>query len=74
VLHFTTPVAAAVGASICISLATVGDALKRINNNAYLIDIPPLKYTVSNTFDVLDISPYHGDKEKLESRTNISQK
>ncbi|MBS2126099.1 hypothetical protein KFZ49_25625, partial [Salmonella enterica subsp. enterica serovar Typhimurium] len=28
--------------------------LKRINNNAYIIDIPTSKYLVSNTFNVSD--------------------
>ncbi|KAK1648955.1 hypothetical protein QYE76_066760 [Lolium multiflorum] len=30
--------------------------LKRINNNAYVIDIPTSKYLVSNTFNVSDLS------------------
>ena len=47
--------------------------LKRINNNAYIIDIPQSKYLVSNTFNVSDLSPYHGDEEHLESRTTLSQ-
>ncbi|KAK1595938.1 hypothetical protein QYE76_017391 [Lolium multiflorum] len=38
--------------------------LKRINNNAYVIDIPTSKYLVSNTFNVSDLSPYHGDEEE----------
>ncbi|KAK1626910.1 hypothetical protein QYE76_001225 [Lolium multiflorum] len=47
--------------------------LKRINNNAYVIDIPTSKYLVSNTFNVSDLSPYHGDEEAHESRTTLSQ-
>jgi hypothetical protein len=47
--------------------------LKRINDNAYVIDIPTSKYLVSNTFNVSDLSPYHGDEETLESRTTLSQ-
>ena len=47
--------------------------LKRINDNAYVIDIPTSKYLVSNTFNVSDLSPYHGDEENLESRTTLSQ-
>ncbi|KAK1628064.1 hypothetical protein QYE76_002379, partial [Lolium multiflorum] len=47
--------------------------LKRINNNAYVIDIPTSKYLVSNTFNVSDLSPYHGDEEEQESRTTLSQ-
>ncbi|KAK1574154.1 hypothetical protein QYE76_019009 [Lolium multiflorum] len=47
--------------------------LKRINDNAYVIDIPTSKYLVSNTFNVSDLSPYHGDEENIESRTTLSQ-
>ena len=47
--------------------------LKRINDNAYVIDIPTSKYLVSNTFNVSDLSPYHGDEENIEPRTTISQ-
>ena len=47
--------------------------LKRINDNAYVIDIPQSKYLVSNTFNVSDLSPYHGENEDLESRTTLSQ-
>ncbi|KAK1585100.1 hypothetical protein QYE76_018363, partial [Lolium multiflorum] len=47
--------------------------LKRINNNAYVIDIPTSKYLVSNTFNISDLSPYHGDEEEQESRTTLSQ-
>ncbi|KAK1561379.1 hypothetical protein QYE76_048204, partial [Lolium multiflorum] len=47
--------------------------LKRINNNAYVIDIPTSKYLVSNTFNISDLSPHHGDEEEQESRTTLSQ-
>ncbi|KAK1561298.1 hypothetical protein QYE76_037242 [Lolium multiflorum] len=47
--------------------------LKRISNNAYVIDIPTSKYLVSNTFNVSDLSPYPGDEEEQESRTTLSQ-
>jgi hypothetical protein len=47
--------------------------LKRINDNAYIIDIPQSKYLVSNTFNVADLSPYHGDEDNSESRTTLSQ-
>ena len=47
--------------------------LKRINNNSYVIDIPTSKYLVSNTFNVADLSPHHGDEEMHESRTTLSQ-
>src|SRR3954463_5866262 len=50
--------------------------LKRINNNAYIIDIPTSKYLVSSTFNVKGLSPYHGEDkvEKVEeSRTTLPQ-
>ena len=47
--------------------------LKRINDNAYVIDIPQYKYLVSNTLNVAYLSPYHGENEDLESRTTLSQ-
>src|SRR3954466_15793801 len=50
--------------------------LERINNNAYIIDIPTSKYLVSNTFNVKDLSLYHGEDEveKVEeSRTTLPQ-
>src|SRR4051812_4747287 len=48
--------------------------LKRINNNAYVI--PTSKYLVSSTFNVKDLSPYHGEEEVVtveESRKTLSQ-
>ena len=50
--------------------------LKRINDNAYVIDIPQSKYLVRNSFNVSDLAPYYGDDdddEKEESRMNLSQ-
>ena len=47
--------------------------LKRINDNAYVIDIPSTKYSVSNTFNISDLSPYHGEEELPESRSTLSQ-
>ena len=49
--------------------------LKRINDNAYIIDIPTSRYSVSKTFNVTDLSPYHGEEEEeaQESRTTLSQ-
>ena len=35
--------------------------LKRINDNAYTIDIPQSKYVVDDTFNISDLSPYHGE-------------
>ena len=37
--------------------------LARYNNNPYKIVIPRDKYSVSDIFNVKDLSPYHGDKE-----------
>ena len=48
--------------------------LKRINDNAYVIDIPHSKYVVSNSFNVSDLSPYYGEDDEMEeSRTTLSQ-
>lgn len=50
--------------------------LKRINNNAYKIDLPQSKYLVHDTFNVNDLSPFHGypsDEEDHKSRTTLSQ-
>ena len=47
--------------------------LKRINNNAYIINIPTSKYLVRNTFNVSDLKPYHGETINDESRTTHFQ-
>ena len=48
--------------------------LKRINDNAYVIDIPQSKYAVSNSFNVSDLSPYYGEDDEMEEpRTTLSQ-
>jgi hypothetical protein len=47
--------------------------LKRINDNAYIIDIPTSKYLVSNTFNIKDLSPFHGEMVDEESRSTLSQ-
>jgi hypothetical protein len=47
--------------------------LKRINDNAHIIDIPTSKYLVSNTFNIKDLSPFHGDMVNEESRSTLSQ-
>ena len=46
--------------------------LARYNNNAYKIDIPHDKYSVSDIFNVKYLSPYHGD-EDFDSRLDLSQ-
>jgi len=46
--------------------------LARYNNNTYKIDIPRDKYSMSNTFNVKDRSPYHGD-EAFDPRTDLPQ-
>ena len=42
------------------------------NNNAYKLDLPSDKYNVSDTFNVKDLSPFHGD-EDLDPRSDPSQ-
>lgn len=46
--------------------------LHRYNDNAYKIDIPRDKYTVSDIFNVKDLSPFHGD-EVLDPRADLFQ-
>ena len=46
--------------------------LKRVNNNAYKLDIP-LEYGVHDTFNVIDLSPFvstNDDEDELDLRTN----
>ena len=47
--------------------------LKRINDNAYVIDMSATKYSVSNTFNIADLSPFHGEEDQPESRSTLSQ-
>jgi hypothetical protein len=47
--------------------------LRHINDNAYIIDIPTSKYLVSNTFNIKDLSPFHGEMVNEESRSTLSQ-
>ena len=51
--------------------------IKRINDNAYKLDLPKDKYSVHATFNVGDLSPFHGypsdDEEANESWTTLSQ-
>ena len=46
--------------------------LARYNDNAYKIDIPRDKYSVSDTFNIKDLSPFHGD-EDFDPRSDLSQ-
>ena len=49
---------------------------KRINYNAYKINIPTSKYLVHDTFNVADLSPFLGDarvQEDDESKTTLSE-
>ena len=46
--------------------------LARYNDNAYKIDIPRDNYSVSDIFNVKDLSPYHGDEE-FDLRTDLPQ-
>ena len=46
--------------------------LERYNNNAYKIDLPRDKYSVSDIFNVKDLSPYHGD-EYFDPRSDLFQ-
>ena len=61
-------------------LAPRGDdpfkVLKRINDNAYKIVIPTSKYLVHDTFNVSDLSPFHGFplvQDGDELRTTLSK-
>ena len=46
--------------------------LARYNDNAYKIDIPRDKYSVSDIFNIKDLLPYHGD-EDFDPRTDLPQ-
>ena len=46
--------------------------LARYNDNAYKIDLPRDKYNVSDTFNVKDLAPYHGDAP-FDPRSDLSQ-
>jgi hypothetical protein len=42
--------------------------LKKINENAYKLDLPA-DFRVSPTFSIVDLKPYLGEEDELESRT-----
>ncbi|XP_066396062.1 uncharacterized protein [Miscanthus floridulus] len=46
--------------------------LKKINDNAYILDLPA-DYGVSSSFNVVDLKPYVGEAEELPSRTTSIQ-
>ena len=46
--------------------------LECYNNHAYKIDLPCYKYSMSDIFNVKDLSPYNGDEE-FDPRSNLSQ-
>jgi len=46
--------------------------LKKINDNAYILDLPA-EYGVSSTFNVADLKPYAGENEQIPSRTTSIQ-
>ena len=46
--------------------------LKKINDNAYILDLPA-DYGVSSSFNVADLKPYAGEAEELPSRTTSIQ-
>jgi hypothetical protein len=41
--------------------------LEKINDNAYKLELPP-EFGVSPTFNILDLKPYLGEEDELESR------
>jgi hypothetical protein len=46
--------------------------LKKINDNAYILDLPA-EYGVSSSFNVADLKPYAGEDEELPSRMTSIQ-
>jgi hypothetical protein len=46
--------------------------LKKINDNAYVHDLPA-EYSVSSSFNVVDVKPYAGEDEELPSRMTLIQ-
>jgi hypothetical protein len=46
--------------------------LLKINDNAYTLELP-LDFGVSPTFNILDLKPYMGEKDEIESRTSPIQ-
>jgi hypothetical protein len=46
--------------------------LQRVNENAYKLDLPA-DFGVSPTFNIVDLKPYLGEEDELESRTTQMQ-
>jgi hypothetical protein len=46
--------------------------IEKINDNAYKLELPP-EFGVSPTFNILDLKPYLGEEDMLESRTTPIQ-
>ena len=46
--------------------------LEKINYNAYKLDLPT-DFVVSTTFNIVDLKPYLGEEEELESRMTQMQ-
>ena len=46
--------------------------VEKINDNAYKLDLPA-DFGVSPTFNIVDLKPYLGEKDELESRTTPIQ-
>jgi hypothetical protein len=46
--------------------------LTKINDNAYILDLPA-EFGVSTSFNVVDLKPYLGENEELPSRTTSVQ-
>jgi hypothetical protein len=46
--------------------------LEKINDNAYKLELPP-EFRVSPTFNIVDLKPYLGEEDELESWTTPLQ-
>jgi hypothetical protein len=46
--------------------------LEKINDNAYKLELPP-EFGISPTFNILDLKPYLGKEDELESRATPLQ-
>jgi hypothetical protein len=44
--------------------------LQQINESAYKLDLP-VDFGVSPTFNIVDLKPYLGEGDELESRTTV---